>query len=173
LIADKRLKVVLTMQQNKLMELTPDKWGLLVYLSDHNAVDLSTIKCFMADIAESRLALAEDNLSVAEKLLETGLSNRTVIHKSYYSMYHAARSAVYVQMQIDVTKHRSLVDKFKKLLIRQFGDETLANQMNAWRMDRIKCNYDLNVEVAEEMCESAISDATMIIDICKNLVEEF
>ncbi|MCD4842436.1 MAG: HEPN domain-containing protein [Methanosarcinales archaeon] len=127
----------------------------------------------MTDIAKSRLALAEDNISVAEKLLEVGFSNRTVIHKSYYSMYHAARSAVYLQMQIDVTRHRSLVDKFKKLLIRKFGDETLAKQMNVWRMDRIKCDYDLNVEVAEDMCESAISDASMIIDICKNLVEEF
>jgi hypothetical protein len=28
------------MKQNKLMELTPDKWGMLVYLSDHNALDL-------------------------------------------------------------------------------------------------------------------------------------
>ncbi len=165
---------MLMTQQNKLMELTPDKWGLLVYLSDHDAgVDLSTVKRFMNDIAKSRLALAEDNLSVAEKLLKTGLSNRTVIHKSYYSMYHAARSAVYLQMQIDVTRHRSLVDKFKKLLIRKFGDETLAKQMNVWRMDRIKCDYDLNVEVAEDMCESAISDASMIIGICKSLVEEF
>lgn len=161
------------MQKNKLMELTPDKWGLLVYLNEHDAVDLTTIKRFINDIAESRLVLAEDNLSVAEKLLETGLSNRTVIHKSYYSMYHAARSAVYVQMQLDVTRHRSLVDKFKKLLIRKLGDETLAKQMNVWRMDRIKCDYDLNVEVAEDMCESAISDASMIIDVCKSLVEEF
>ncbi len=87
------------MQKNKLMELTPDKWGLLVYLNEHDAVDLTTVKRFMNDIAKSRLVLAEDNLFVAEKLLETGLSNRTVIHKSYYSMYHAARSAVYVQMQ--------------------------------------------------------------------------
>ncbi|PXF59812.1 MAG: hypothetical protein C4B59_10400 [Candidatus Methanogaster sp.] len=161
------------MQKNKLMELTPDKWGLLVYLNEHDAVDLTTIKRFMTDIAESRLVIAEDNLSVAEKLLEIGLSNRTVIHKSYYSMYHAARSAVYLQMQIDVTRHRSLVDKFKKLLIRKFGDETLAKQMNVWRMDRIKCDYDLNVEVAKDMCESAISDASMIIDVCKSLVEEF
>ena len=162
------------MQQNRLMELTPDKWGLLVYLSDHNTgVDLTTIMRSMKGIAESRLVLAEENLSVAEKLLETGLSNRTVIHKSYYSMYHAARSAVYLQMQIDVTRHRSLVDKFKKLLIKKFGDETLAKQMNVWRMDRIKCDYDLNVEVAEDMCESAISDASMIIDVCKSLVEEF
>jgi len=155
------------------MELTPDKWGLLVYLSDHNAVDLSTIKCFMGDIAESRLTLAEDNLSVAEKLLETGLSNRTVIHKSYYSMYHAARSAVYLQMQLDVKEHRSLVGRFRKLLIRQFGDETLANQMNKWRSMRIKCDYYPDVEVAEEMCGSAISDASMIVDTCKSLVEEF
>ena len=162
------------MQQNRLMELTPDKWGLLVYLSDHSAgVDLTTIMRSMKDIAESRLVLAEENLAVAEKLLETGLSNRTVIHKSYYSMYHAARSAVYVQMQLDVKRHRSLVDKFKKLLIRQFGDETLANQMNAWRMDRIKSDYDPDAEVMEEMCESAISDAAMILDTCKNLVEEF
>ena len=108
--------MIIMMQKNKLMKLTPDKWGLLVYLNEHDAVDLTTIKRFMNDIAESGLVFAEDNLPVAEKLLETGLSNRTVIYKSYYSMHHAARSAVYVQMRIDVTKHRSLVDKFKKLL---------------------------------------------------------
>ena len=45
--------------------------------------------------------------------------------------------------------------------------------MNAWRMDRIKSDYDPDVEVMEEMCESAISDAVMILDTCKNLVEEF
>ncbi|MEA1869376.1 MAG: HEPN domain-containing protein [Euryarchaeota archaeon] len=127
----------------------------------------------MNEIAESRLELSKDNLSVAEKLLKTGLSNRTVIHKSYYSMYHAARSAVYVQMQLDVKEHRSLVDKFKKLLIRQFGDKTLAKQMNVWRSERIGCDYYLGVEIAEEMCESAISDAVMIVNTCKNLVEEF
>ncbi|KAF5415355.1 MAG: hypothetical protein C5S48_06035 [Candidatus Methanogaster sp.] len=125
----------------------------------------------MNDIAESGLTLAEDNLSIAEKLLEIGLSNRTVIHKSYYSMYHAARSAVYVQ--IDVTGHRSLVDKFKKLLIRKFGDETLAKQMNKWRSMRTDCDYYPDVEVAGDVCGSAISDATMIIDTCKNLVEGF
>ena len=161
------------MQKNKLMELTPDKWGLLVYLNEHDAVDLTTVKRFMNDIAKSRLVLAEDNLSVAEKLLETGLSNRTVIHMSYYSMYHAARSAVYVQMQLDVKEHRSLVDKFKKLLIRQFGDKTLAKQMNIWRSERIGCDYYPGVEIAEEMCESAISDAVVIVNTCKNLVEEF
>jgi len=94
------LNVVLMMRKNKLMELTPDKWGLLVYLNEYDTVDLTTIKRFMKDVAESGLAIAEDNLSVAEKLLEIGLSNRTVIHKSYYSMYHAARSAVYLQMQL-------------------------------------------------------------------------
>ena len=73
---------MLMMQQNRLMELTPDKWGLLVYLSEHDAsVDLTTVKRFMEEIAQSRLALAEDNLAVAEGLLEMGLSNRTVIHK--------------------------------------------------------------------------------------------
>nr|QNO44537.1 hypothetical protein CBGFFKFA_00003 [Methanosarcinales archaeon ANME-2c ERB4]QNO49664.1 hypothetical protein FBMMOPGC_00011 [Methanosarcinales archaeon ANME-2c ERB4]QNO50103.1 hypothetical protein GDOAKEED_00007 [Methanosarcinales archaeon ANME-2c ERB4] len=146
------------MQHDRLMELTPDKWRLLVS---------------MKDIAESGLVLAEENLVVAEKLLKTGLSNRTVIRKSYYSMYHAARSAVYVRMRLDVKKHRSLIDKFKKLLIRQSGDETLANQMNAWRMDRMKSDYDPDVEVMEGMCKSAISDAVMILDTCKNLVEEF
>jgi uncharacterized protein (UPF0332 family) len=156
------------------MEPTPDKWGLLVYLSDHNAgVDLNTIMRSITDIAESGLVLAEENLVVAEKLLKTGLSNRTAIHKSYHSIYHAARSAVYVRMRLDVMKHRSLIDKFKKLLIRQFGDETVANQVNAWGMDRIKSDYDPGVKVMKGMCESAISDAATILDTCKNLVEEF
>ena len=65
------------------------------------------------------------------------------------------------------------MDRFKKLLVRKLGDETLAKQMNKWRSMRIKCDYDLGVEIAEEMCESAISDAVRIVDTCKNLVEEF
>ena len=154
------------------MELTPDKWGLLVYLNEHDAVNLTTVKRFMKDVAESGLAITQDNLSIAEKLLEIGLSNRTVIHKPYYSMYHAARSAVYVQMQLDVTRLMSPVNKFKKLLVRQFGDEALANQM-IWRSERIGCDYYPGVEIAEEMCESAISDAVVIVNTCKNLVEEF
>ncbi len=36
---------------------------------------------------------------------------------------------------------------------------------------RIKCDYDLGVEVAEDMCGYAISGAAMIVDTCKNLVE--
>ncbi len=83
------------------------------------------------------------------------------------------RSAVYLQMQLDVKEHRSLVDKFKKLLVREFGDETLAKQMNKWRSMRIKCDYYPDVKVMEAMCGYAISDATMIIDTCKNLMEEF
>lgn len=152
---------------------TPDKWGLFVYLNEHYAVDLATIKCFMNDIAESRLMLAEDNLPVAEKLFKTGLSNRTVIHKSYYSMYHAARSAVYVQIQLDVKEHRSLVNRFKKLLARQFGDEALANRMNTWRTKRIECDYYPDVEVVDDVCEYAISDAATIVSTCKSLVEVF
>jgi uncharacterized protein (UPF0332 family) len=88
-------------------------------------------------------------------------------------MYHAARSAVYVQMQLDVKEHRTLVGRFKKMLTRQFGDEALANQMNTWRSMRIKCDYYPGVVVADDMCGSAISDASMIIDTCKNLVEGF
>ncbi|HDN65200.1 MAG TPA: hypothetical protein ENF23_02715 [Methanosarcinales archaeon] len=82
-------------------------------------------------------------------------------------------SAVYVQMQLDVKEHRSLVNRFKKLLTRQFGDETLARQMNAWRTKRIECDYYPDVEVAEDMCGSVISDAAMIVNTCKNLVEAF
>lgn len=151
----------------------PDKWGLLVYLNEHDAVDIATIKRFMNDIVESCLMLAEDNLPVAEKLFETGLSSRTVIHKSYYSMYHAARSAVYAQMQLDVKEHRSLVNRFKNLLARQFGDEALANRMNTCRTKRIECDYYPDVEVVDDVCKYAISDAATIVSTCKSLVEVF
>ena len=76
-------------------------------------------------------------------------------------------------MQLDVKEHQLLVDRFKKLLIREFGDETLARQMNAWRTKRIECDYYPDVEVAGDVCGSAISDAARIVDTCKNLVEGF
>jgi uncharacterized protein (UPF0332 family) len=45
--------------------------------------------------------------------------------------------------------------------------------MNKWRSMRIKCDYYPDVEVAEEMCGSALPDASMILDTCKSLVGDF
>jgi len=53
------------MNENKLMELTPDKWGLLVYLSQYGMVDLDKVKTVMKEIANSRLEFAEETLNRA------------------------------------------------------------------------------------------------------------
>ncbi|MFQ6057046.1 MAG: hypothetical protein ACE5J3_13825 [Methanosarcinales archaeon] len=44
------------MNRNKLIDLTPDKWGLLVYLSQFGMVDLDKVKNAMKEIANTRLA---------------------------------------------------------------------------------------------------------------------
>ncbi|HID28127.1 MAG TPA: hypothetical protein EYP22_10010, partial [Methanosarcinales archaeon] len=55
---------------------------LLVYLSQSGMVDLDKVKTAMKEIANP--------------------TDRLIINRSYYSMYHAARAAVYVQLQLDV-----------------------------------------------------------------------
>ena len=70
-------------------------------------------------------------------------TDRLIINRSYYSMYHAARAAVYVQLQLDVEKHQALIEKFKKLLIREFDSTTLSDAMDKWRIRRNDCDYTL------------------------------
>lgn len=88
-------------------------------------------------------------------------------------MYHAARSAVYVQMQLDVAKHQALIDKFGKLLKREFNDDTLADRMNIWRVTSIKCDYDPVVNITVDMCNNAIKEGEIILTTCKSRVEAF
>ena len=99
------------MNRNKLMELTPDKWGLLVYLSQSGMVDLDKVKTAMKEIANTRLAYAEEILDKAKHLKSLDPTDKFIINRAYYCMYHATRAAVYVQLQLDVEKHQALIEK--------------------------------------------------------------
>ncbi|MFQ6054828.1 MAG: hypothetical protein ACE5KT_03715 [Methanosarcinales archaeon] len=118
------------MNRNKLIDLTPDKWGLLVYLSTTGILDLDKVKTAMKEIANTRLAYAQEILDKAKQLKSLDPTDRLIINRAYYCMYHSARAAVYVQLQLDVEKHQALIEKFEKLLIREFDDTTLSDQMN-------------------------------------------
>ncbi|MFQ6063697.1 MAG: hypothetical protein ACE5J9_11075 [Methanosarcinales archaeon] len=43
------------MNRNKLMEITPKEWGLLVHLSQSGLVDLDGVKTAMKEIANTRI----------------------------------------------------------------------------------------------------------------------
>ncbi|MFQ6118809.1 MAG: HEPN domain-containing protein [Methanosarcinales archaeon] len=161
------------MNRTKLMEITPKEWGLLVHLSQSGLVDLDGVKTAMKEIANTRIAFAEDNLKIAKDLLRVNPTSRLIINRAYYCMYHSARAAVYVQMQLDVEKHQALIEKFKKLLIREFKDSTLSDAMNNWRTRRNDCDYNPYEVATAELCNNAIEDAEIIFDTCKNLVEVF
>ncbi|MFQ6072443.1 MAG: HEPN domain-containing protein [Methanosarcinales archaeon] len=161
------------MNRNKLMELTPDKWGLLVYLSNSGMVDLDRVKTAMKEIANTRLAFAQEIWDKAKQLKALDPTDGLIINRSYYCMYHAARAAVYVRLQLDVEKHQALIEKFEKLLIREFDDTTLSDTMDDLRMNRNECDYNPLVTATVELCNNAIQDAEIILNTCKNLVEGF
>jgi len=68
----------------------------------------------------------------------------------------------------EVLMSRLLLIRLGKLTYKKNRSSKHFRFLNRSRMD-----YDPCVEIAEEMCESAISDAVMIVNTCKNLVEEF
>ncbi|MFQ6063441.1 MAG: hypothetical protein ACE5J9_09760, partial [Methanosarcinales archaeon] len=102
------------MNLTKLMEITPKEWGLLVQLSEVNMVDLDRVKTAMKEIANARLEFAEELLDKAKQFKALDPTDKFIINRSYYCMYHSARAAVYVQLQLDVEKHQALIEKFEK-----------------------------------------------------------
>lgn len=161
------------MNGNTLVEMTPGEWGLLVYLSKMGILDLDDVKVAMKDVANFRIAFAEKMLWKAKRLVADDPTDQLIVNRSYYCMYHAARAAVYVQMQLDVTKHQILIAKFKKLLTRTFNDAELSDIMDAARMNRNECDYNPSTVITMELCERAIEDAEAILAGCKKFVEDF
>ncbi|MFQ6057074.1 MAG: hypothetical protein ACE5J3_13970 [Methanosarcinales archaeon] len=74
------------MNRNKLIDLTPDKWGLLVYLSQFGMVDLDKVKTAMKEIANTRLIFAQELLDKAYQLKSLDPTDRLIINRAYYYM---------------------------------------------------------------------------------------
>lgn len=161
------------MDKNKLMEITPDKWGLLMYLSEASILDLNKLKTAMKEIAKSRLEFAEEMLKKAKKLQSENPIDRLIINRCYYCMYHSVRAAVYTQLQLDVEKHQALIEKFRKLLLREFSDDTLADRMDKMRISRNECDYNPFKATNAYLCNRAITYGELILNTCKELVEAF
>ncbi|MFQ6063698.1 MAG: HEPN domain-containing protein [Methanosarcinales archaeon] len=95
------------------------------------------------------------------------------MNRAYYCMYHSARAAVYVQMQLDVEKHQPLINKFRKLLDREFNNTVLADLMDYWRINRNECDYNPMAQITAENSNDVVIDSENILNTCKNLVEAF
>lgn len=132
---------------------------------------MEKLKVKLQDLANKRMAYSEKYLNVAKTLLDNNIDYQSVINRAYYSMYHAAHAAVYIQMRLNVTEHKKLITKFKKVLIRVYNDDTLGKLLNDWRMDRNNCDYNPFFEPTKELCKQAITDCEVILETCKNLVE--
>ncbi|MFQ6062943.1 MAG: hypothetical protein ACE5J9_07185, partial [Methanosarcinales archaeon] len=88
--------------KDKLMAITPEKWGLLEALGSANILNMQSLKTVVQDLANTRMDVAVEYLLAAKQLLENNIHDRSVISRAYYGMYHAARAAVYVRMRLDV-----------------------------------------------------------------------
>ncbi|MFQ6063560.1 MAG: hypothetical protein ACE5J9_10365 [Methanosarcinales archaeon] len=86
--------------------MTPDLWGLLVKFDEAGILNIKEVKRIVKEIANERLEFAKHYLDFAKSLLYKDMQYRNIISRSYYSMYHSARAAVFVQMHLDVHEHR-------------------------------------------------------------------
>ncbi|HID28211.1 MAG TPA: hypothetical protein EYP22_10450 [Methanosarcinales archaeon] len=78
--------------RDKLMELTPDKWGLLVELNEKGLIDLQLVREAAHDLAKKRMSVAKEYFELAKQLLENNMQSRSIISRAYYgildSMFH-------------------------------------------------------------------------------------
>ncbi|MEA3325575.1 MAG: hypothetical protein U9Q37_10700 [Euryarchaeota archaeon] len=58
------------MNENKLVEITPKEWGLLVYLSEIGIIDLDDVKAAIKDVSNYRIVFAETILETCKNFVE-------------------------------------------------------------------------------------------------------
>ncbi|MFQ6062132.1 MAG: hypothetical protein ACE5J9_03025 [Methanosarcinales archaeon] len=69
-------------------------------------MDITDVKNIVKDIANERMLFSKQYLDFANALLDRDIQYKNIVSRSYYSMYHSARAAVFVQMHLDVHEHR-------------------------------------------------------------------
>ncbi|MFQ6063333.1 MAG: hypothetical protein ACE5J9_09210, partial [Methanosarcinales archaeon] len=66
-------------KKNKLIELTPEIWGVVEYLGETGVLDINDAKVAIKEVAIKRMNFAEYWLNLAKTLLDNNTSVRNVL----------------------------------------------------------------------------------------------
>lgn len=122
-----------------------------------------------------RLREAEDTLSDAEKMLQGGLSHRSVINRAYYAMFYAVL-ALFIHEDINpkTSKHSGIIAIFDKEFVHSGKfDRRFSRMLHRMFDTRQECDYkELVVISGEEAAEAVEQAAEFVAAISSHLTNK-
>ena len=140
--------------------------GLIIYGPN----DVPTIKRPVMQHARDALAKAERFAQQAAQAVPQAYE--TVVHNSYYAMFHAARGALLAVEGSASTKHGRAVDAFVGLVKRRFRAEAAAHAAALVRAYRLRIKADYGDEDLTEVGRRLRDRVTPFLAFCHELVEK-
>ena len=130
-------------------------------------LDQEKLASILGQVVRDRMTLAEDFLKDAP-----GRGFRLAVSRSYYAMYHAARSVVFAQKRMDVDEHlklpANLPDDFPER-------EHWKDRLGFWRVKRDDADYSPYISVEDDpeaLARDALRDAGAFLGACRQYLNE-
>lgn len=122
-----------------------------------------------------RLKEAEDTLHDAEKMLQSGLSPRSIINRAYYAMFYAVL-ALFINDDVNpkTSKHSGIIAIFDRELVHTGKfDRRFSRMLHRMFDTRQECDYkELVVISGEEAAEAVQQAAEFVAAISSHLTSQ-
>lgn len=121
-----------------------------------------------------RIREAEETLRDAEKMLQNGLSPRSVINRSYYSMFYAVLALfISEDMNPKTSKHSGVIAIFDKEFVHAGKIDRRYSKMLHRMFDvRQECDYKELVESTAEEAAESLKLATEFVETIKSFINQ-
>ena len=117
-------------------------------------------------LSNARLEHAEESLSAAENLLQSG-NYKSAAHRSYYAVFHAMR-AVLAYDEIDMKRHSGVIAEFRRLYIKTGVFENELSTIVSVLFDiRTDSDYDDFFVIAKEDVVEQVANAKYFLERVK------
>jgi len=120
-----------------------------------------------------RMTQAEETLAEAIKMLDADFSPRSIINRSYYSMFYAVLALfIHSNTPHKTSKHSGVIGIFNKEFIHTGKlDASFAKMLYELFDERMELDYRDFAQVSEEDARNAVLSAQEFVSAIKKLTE--
>ncbi len=125
------------------------------------------------DLFQYRIGQAEETLSDAEKMLQENLSTRSIVNRSYYSMFYGIL-ALYIDQRINIktSKHAGIISIFDKEFVHTGKiDKDYSKILHRNFNLRQEGDYKELTKISRDDATRSVEDAKKFLNAIKDFIE--
>ena len=124
------------------------------------------------DLFQYRIGQAEETLSDAEKMLQENLSARSIVNRSYYSMFYGIL-ALYIEQGINIktSKHSGIISIFDKEFVHTGKiDKDYSKILHRNFNLRQEGDYKELTKISQDDATRSVEDAKKFLNAIKGFI---